>query len=89
MVFPCSKLRVYISPGICVMLALMILILPIQWILAVFTAALFHEMCHAGAVIICGGRLRCIYIGRRGAQMQAEIFSPAKEMLCTLAGPIG
>ena len=86
---PYSKLQILISPGACILFALLILMLPIQWLFAASMAALFHELCHYFAVWICNGRLQTIHIGRRGAQMQAEISSSAKELLCTLAGSVG
>ena len=86
---PHSKLQILISPGACILFALLILTLPIQWLVAASMAALVHELCHYFAVWICNGRLQTIHIGHRGAQMQAEISSSAKELICTLAGSVG
>lgn len=86
---PHSKLQILISPGACLLFALLILMLPIQWLVAASMAAFFHELCHYFAVWLCNGRLQSIYIGRRGARMQAEISSSAKELICTLAGSVG
>lgn len=84
-----GKLRVHISAGVCLLFALLILSLPLTWLFAAAVAAVFHELCHTLAVWICNGDLQSIRIGRRGTQIQAEIFTPAKELLCVLAGPLG
>lgn len=89
MEFPRSKLHIHISPLACLLFALLILLLPIQWLFAAAMAALFHELCHAFAVRICHGRLETIHIGHTGTQIRAEISAPAQELICTLAGPFG
>ena len=87
MLIPHGKFHIHISPAACLLFALLILELPIQWLFAAAVAASFHELCHALAVRICHGRLETIHIGHLGAQIRAEISAPAQELLCTLAGP--
>ncbi len=77
------------SAGLCLLLALMLLQLPIQWVAAVMAAAAVHEICHAIAVVLCGGSIRSVSLGARGARMDVAIPSPVKELLCALAGPMG
>lgn len=72
-----------------VMLAFMILVLPMQWILAAFIAAVFHELCHYWAVRLCGGSVVQLRIGAIGSQMEVWGLSTAQEMVCALAGPLG
>ncbi len=78
-----------VSGGICLMLAAMLLVLPLQWVLAVALAALVHELCHALAVFLCGRRVDGIMLGARGAEMAVDGLTPGKELFCALAGPIG
>ncbi|MBQ9168734.1 MAG: hypothetical protein IJX67_10055 [Oscillospiraceae bacterium] len=79
----------HISPGLCIGLALLLLLLPLQWMLAVVLAAMFHELCHAGMIRLCGGRILSVRIGVNGAVMETEPMSNRKELLCALAGPVG
>lgn len=71
------------------MLALALLLLPLRWLLAALSAAAFHELCHWAAVRLCGGKVTGLRIGAGGAVMAAEELSGWKELLCTLAGPVG
>lgn len=68
-------------------LALALLILPIRWLLGAVTAALFHELCHWTAIMLCGGSVSRFSIGSGGAVMAAENLSREKELVCALAGP--
>ncbi|MBQ8768996.1 MAG: M50 family metallopeptidase [Oscillospiraceae bacterium] len=67
----------------------MILILPLRWILAAVIAAAFHEVCHALAVYFCGGKVRRLSVGNRGAVMHADELPAVKALICILAGPAG
>ena len=83
------KIGLEISPAICILWALMLLLLPIQWLAACFTAAVFHELCHFAAVKACGGHVSELKIGASGAVLYAEPFSEVQNLLCILAGPVG
>lgn len=78
-----------ISPGLFFGLAAAVLLLPLNWLLALVCAALFHEACHLLAVWLCGGRIRHIRFGVSGAHIQASSLAPGQALLCTLAGPAG
>ena len=71
------------------MLALMLLVLPIQWVIAAILAAAFHELCHSGAVRLCGGSVDRVRIGSLGARMEVAGLNTIQELLCSLAGPLG
>lgn len=79
----------HISVGLFLGLALMLMLLPVQWILAAVVAAAFHELCHLLCLRICGGRVTGFSFSGRGAVIDSDHISPAKELLCTLAGPVG
>ena len=83
------RFRVGISPGVCILWALMLLVLPLNWLFACWLAAGFHEFCHYAAVKCCGGRVTDLSFGILGAGMRADGMSLGKTLLCTLAGPIG
>lgn len=74
---------------ILIILALAVLILPLQWIFAVVLAAAFHELCHYLAVKACGGEIHRLSVGISGARMEVTGLSEMQELLCALAGPAG
>lgn len=78
-----------VSGVLLVVLALMLLMLPLKWILAVLLAAGFHEMCHFAAVKLCGGTVGTISLDRSGAVMEASGLSQGRGVICVLAGPLG
>ncbi len=86
---PGNKFSVQIRASTCVFFALLLLVLPLRWLIAAFFAASFHEFCHLAAVWLCGGSISHINIGPRGAVINADQLSPIKQLICTLAGPLG
>jgi Zn-dependent protease len=82
-------LSVQVTAGALIFLAVLLLILPLQWVLAVLLAAILHELCHAVAVLLCGGRINRVTISGRGAVMEAMPLSAGKDIICALAGPLG
>ena len=83
------KIGLEISPAVCILWALMLLLLPIQWLAACLTASAFHELCHIAAVKICGGQVSELKIGASGAVLCAELLPEIQNLLCILAGPVG
>lgn len=84
-----TDLKIGITGTACLLFAFSLLILPLRWILAAFTAAIAHEAFHALAVLLCGGRLKSLIVGKEGAVMTASPMTPGRELICTLAGPLG
>lgn len=73
----------------CLFLALLCLLFPLQWIGAMIFAGFFHELCHALAVMLLGGRIYHIRVGLTGTIMEVSSLCPWKELICALAGPMG
>jgi len=69
--------------------ALMLLVLPLQWVMAVLIAAFWHELCHILAVKLCGGSIRSMEVGDSGAVMECREMTPGREVICVLSGPFG
>lgn len=84
-----SDLKIGISGSACLLFAFSLLVLPLRWIFAAITAAIVHEACHALAVYLCGGRLQSFIVGKDGAVLIAGPMTVTRELLCTLAGPVG
>lgn len=72
-----------------IILAFMFLSLPLQWIGAALLAAIVHELAHAGAIHLCGGRINRLQISISGAAMEIPPMGHPQELFCALAGPMG
>lgn len=81
------------SGGMCaaalLLLALCILVLPLQWILALLLAALWHELCHYIAIRLCHGNICGFWVGIGGARLEVHGMTQGQELLCAMAGPVG
>ena len=84
-----DRVTVRITPFAYIVLALSVIIIPIDWILAWVLAMLIHEMSHIIAVICCGGQVRNICISHQGTQIKADNLTLAQQIICVLLGPIG
>ena len=84
-----SKFTFQVLPEACVGLAVMLLVIPLEWIAAWLFAAFVHECFHCLALLVCGKRIESVYIGLNGAQIQTGLLSNTQTLLCSLAGPAG
>ena len=71
------------------MLSLMLLLLPLDWLLAAILAAMIHEGWHILAVRLFGGRVCNVKITAGGIRMDSTSVSDIGQILCSLAGPVG
>lgn len=81
--------KVQIEPQALFLAALLLLTVPFRWVLAAAVAAAFHEICHLAAIQLLGGRVWKIRIGLRGARIETEPMSYARDVLAAAAGPVG
>ena len=81
--------QIEISAGCCILWAFLLLVLPLRLLAAAAMAAGFHEICHAGAICLTGGRIVGLRIGAGGMVMDTPSMTPGREILCALAGPCG
>lgn len=79
----------HIEPWAYLFGALLILVLPVDWLFAAILAAAVHESCHIAALLLMGQKVRGFSVGIGSAVITADIDGPVKELLCTLAGPAG
>lgn len=73
----------------CVIGALLLLLLPLNWLAAAFFAAVVHELCHIVTILLLEGQIRRIKIGVNCTVIEATPMTEAKELICAAAGPIG
>lgn len=78
-----------IEPGFLFLWAMLLLILPLNWLVAVFFAAAVHELCHLTAVILLGGHVIRFRLSICGAEIRAQLQGRWRSMAATLAGPVG
>lgn len=69
--------------------AVLLLILPLQWLICGLVAAIFHELCHLAAIYALGETVYGIRLTGMGAVMVTPPMEPGKELICALAGPVG
>ena len=81
--------EIRISAGSYIGLALGILLLPLDWLMAGLLAAGIHELCHLIVIWFCGGRVEYLHLNAGGAQIGMVDLSAWQEALCALAGPLG
>lgn len=84
-----SSRKIQVNVSIYFVLALVVLILPIQWVLSWTIAVCIHECFHFMAVRLCKGQVYRLQIGMNGMKMEADIPTDCREFLCAIAGPIG
>ena len=78
-----------LSPGCCILGALVLLVMPLGTLLAAICAAAVHECCHLLALRFCGIPVLQIRVGIGSAAIQTPPLSPAQELPCAFAGPMG
>lgn len=84
-----GKITLELDGGFCLLLALMLLVLPLPWVLAVVLAAFAHEGFHYAAIALLGGRVYRLRLGFRGARMEMEPMQAWRELVAASAGPVG
>ena len=78
-----------VTAGFCILWAFLLLILPLDLLLAAMGAALVHELCHGLAICATGGKITRLTVGAGGMVIETTSMSPGKELICALAGPVG
>ena len=80
--------RISVLPSTFLYLACLLLILPVQWIGAMITAALFHEVGHLVVLKLFRIPILHIRIGIIGTVIETGAMLPKQEIFCALAGPL-
>ena len=82
-------MKISIHANVYLYMAILLLILPIQWLISWIIAVCFHEICHYIAVKICGGENYNLRLGFGGAVLSCSEMTKKKHIFSLLAGPIG
>lgn len=84
-----AKTQFQIAPLFYIALAVSLLLIPLKWVIAWFTAIGVHELFHYIALMICGLPVKKVEVRHFGVQMDTFPMSGWKEATCAAAGPCG
>lgn len=76
-----------VQPSACFLIAALILLLPLDWLIAALLAAAVHELGHLAAIYAFGSCPERISIGGFGARIHTGPLDNRKEFFCAAAGP--
>ena len=76
-------------PGVYFLMAAGILLLPLNWVVAAITAAVFHEFCHLLMLRWMNVTVHQITVGTTGTKITTGILASKTEFICAAAGPVG
>lgn len=82
-------LRIQVTPGAYLAAAAGLLLLPARWWMGALLAAAVHELAHLLMIWLSGGQITFFQIGIFGAKMEAVPMGQGREVLASLAGPLG
>lgn len=82
-------MRLFINPISYLFWALLLLTVPIDWLIAAALAALIHELCHIGMILVLGGRITHMTLSPNRAEIHTGPLDETQELICALAGPVG
>ena len=80
--------QVEVTAGFCLLMALMLLILPLEWLLALGLAVMLHELGHILALGLLDVPIFGITLSGRGVLLSVGTMLPHQAFLCALAGPL-
>ena len=84
-----DKISVTIKPSFYLGICFMLLLMPVNWFLAWFIAALFHELCHYIAIKAMKYNMHSLKVDLSGMTITTDNMTYAHEMLVAMSGPIG
>jgi len=84
-----SRFSIRFQPGFYIILAVSVLYIPIQWVLAWTAAAAVHEIFHMISLKLCGYNILSMRVGAGGAQLETDGGNDKRMILCAMAGPVG
>lgn len=83
------RLRIRVEGSAWILFAVLLLLLPLNWVLASVVAAAVHEWFHLICLKLCRVPVHVLRIGGRGALLEAGPMEGWQELFCALAGPMG
>ena len=81
--------HIFFAPGLCLFFALLLLLIPLNWLLSAAVSVVVHELCHIAAIRCFGIHIYSIRIGIGGTLISTQPMNLWQELICALAGPMG
>ena len=81
--------KIAVSTDILFFLAIALLLVPLQWLMAWILAITIHELFHYLALRISGASVMHIRISCKGVVMDTDALPLWREAFCAYAGPVG
>lgn len=82
-----STIRIRTEPGFYIYIALLFLLLPVQWIVALTVSTIVHELGHFTALRLMRIPIEAICIRPLGIFIETPPMESKKELFCASAGP--
>lgn len=79
--------RVEATGGFWISLAVMVLLIPFEWLLSIILAAAVHELGHILAIRALKMPIHKVAFSAGGVHLHTLQAEPARELICALAGP--
>lgn len=79
--------RIHLSAPGCLLGAVLLMLLPLRWLLAMGAAAMLHELGHLIGLWLLGARVLELRIGAYGMVMETEALGYRQELWAAAAGP--
>ena len=76
-----------VQPSACILMAALLLLLPLDWLIAALLAAAVHELGHLAVIHAYGSRPEFLSAGGFGAQIHTGPLDNRAEFFCAAAGP--
>lgn len=77
-----------IEAGACLLGAMCLYLLPVQWVLGALTAGVVHEIGHLMVLAWIKVPVYSITLRGMGAKIETGPMTPGQELICALAGPL-
>ena len=76
-----------VQPSALILMAALLLLLPLDWLIAALLAAAVHELGHLAVIHAFGSRPEFLSVGGFGAQIHTGPLDNRAEFFCAAAGP--
>lgn len=82
-----NKLRIHGS--FYIWAAAIVYLLPFRWVISLAAAAVVHELCHIGMVLLLKGKIMGMQLRTLTVSMRTGPMDTGRGILCSAAGPMG
>lgn len=84
-----TKISFRMTPAAGILGAMMVLLMPLNWLVAWVLAAAVHELSHCLSLWICGKPVESICVDVGGTKILSDMLSDWQTVFCAISGPLG